>query len=290
LIEDNPHVFRAITLRSKREMDKPYRLENRGTLAEGLKRLSQGGIDVIVLDLNLPDSKGIATFFEVQRRAAAVPIIVLSAVEDEEVAVQAVKGGAQDYLFKSDIKNNVLFRSIRYAIERKKMEQELWRLSVTDSMTGLFNQRHFYEQVQHEVSRAIRAKSMLCLILLDIDNFKLYNDTRGHLAGDRILRSVGSIIKDSIREEMDLAFRYGGDEFAVILPSTGFHEAVLIASRIKEKTERLIGDIKITFGVSSVDDCRLPDELIARADRRLYENKERSAHSVGAQPGTGGNP
>ena len=288
LVEDNPSISRMIAIRSKRETNRLYRLERCCCLTDGLRRLSRGGIGLVVLDLNLPDSKGLDTFFAVQSQADAVPIIILSSVEDEDIALLAVKGGAQDYLFKSDIKNNVLFRSIRYAIERKRMERELWQLSVTDSITGLFNQRHFLDQIRHEVHRALRSKLMLSLILLDIDNFKFYNDTRGHLAGDDILRRVGLIINDSVRQDTDLAFRYGGDEFSVILTSTGFHEAMLIAHRIKKKIETQIGEITISFGASSVEGCRFPEELIARADRALYENKANGGQNAVYQPGNRG--
>ena len=105
--------------------------------------------------------------------------------------------------------------------------------AITDKLTGLHNQAYFKHFIDFEIKRSMRQKSHLALLMMDIDDFKQYNDRLGHLAGDRILSEIGKLIKEKIRE-IDLAVRYGGEEFAVVLPDTGFDDAVKIAERIRQ--------------------------------------------------------
>ena len=157
--------------------------------------------------------------------------------------------------------------------ERKRAEEELMRLSITDSLTGLFNQRHFFKKIKEEVERAKRMFYPLCLIIFDIDGFKIYNDTRGHLAGDEVLRTIGEITNSSIRKDVDSAFRYGGDEFAIILPYSNEDDASFVGERIKERIERVIEDIKISLGISTLGEGLSVEDIINSADLAMYSKK-----------------
>jgi diguanylate cyclase (GGDEF)-like protein/PAS domain S-box-containing protein len=164
--------------------------------------------------------------------------------------------------------------------DRKRIEEELKRISITDSLTGLFNQRHFFQRIAEETNRAKRMSYQICLMIFDIDNFKHYNDTNGHLAGNEILKKIGRIVGSAIRTNMDTAFRYGGDEFAVILPNTTTAESESIAGRIKRKMDASLGGLTISIGISSMSDHESVEEFINAADKAMYRAKSAGGEAV----------
>ncbi len=159
--------------------------------------------------------------------------------------------------------------------ERKKLEEDLWILSITDSLTGLYNQRHFYKKIEEELVRARRMSYPICLMILDLDNFKKYNDRYGHLKGDDVLRKIGGIIKKTIRKKIDSAFRYGGDEFAVILPNAKKEVAFKVAKRIKNTVNKRFDDesIGISFGIELLTDNLNVEDFVRAADVAMYKDK-----------------
>jgi diguanylate cyclase (GGDEF)-like protein/PAS domain S-box-containing protein len=161
----------------------------------------------------------------------------------------------------------------REITENKKMERELTRLSITDDLTGLFNQRHFTEEIEHEVDRAKRMGYPLCLVILDVDDFKTYNDTYGHLKGNEILKGIGEIIRLSVRKDVDSAYRFGGDEFAVILPYAERNTVIEIIERIGTRTARDLDGITISSGIAQLTEGTTVRDLIHSADTSMYEQK-----------------
>ncbi len=157
--------------------------------------------------------------------------------------------------------------------ERKRMEEELKHISITDSLTELFNQRHFFQRIKEETDRAKRMSYQVCLMIFDIDNFKRYNDTKGHLAGNEMLRKIGRIIRSAIRANVDTAFRYGGDEFAVILPNTTATEVESVARRVKKKIDTSLGGLTISIGISSMSAEGSVEDFINAADKAMYRAK-----------------
>ena len=149
---------------------------------------------------------------------------------------------------------------------------DVYKRQITDSLTGLYNQRHFYSRLKDEILRAKRQKLPLALILLDLDNFKAYNDTYGHLAGDDAIRNAGKLINVSIREGVDSAYRYGGDEFAIILVGAGLSIAEEIVKRIRDSFTAN-GDITASVGYTQFSSGMSIKDFVAEADKNLYAAK-----------------
>lgn len=169
----------------------------------------------------------------------------------------------------------------------RESEQRYRELSITDGLTGLYNSRHFFDQIQVEMERAQRYLHPLSLLLLDVDNFKLFNDTYGHLEGDRVLSGLAQVIRDSVRHA-DTAYRYGGEEFVALLPETDSEEAVRVAERLRASFEKKVfspsgGEqvsMTISIGVSQLqpgDDARA---LVRRADAGTYAAKLQGKNCV----------
>jgi len=158
--------------------------------------------------------------------------------------------------------------------ERKKWEEEIRKLSITDNLTGLYNQRFFYEQLDQEVARAKRHNSDLTLLMVDLDGFKILNDTRGHLVGDKVLQKLGELIQKCLRTN-DQAFRYGGDEFCLILPETEINGAVIVAERLLGLIRQKLRSYRITLSIGIVKYQQKYDTkaFIHYADQSLYVAK-----------------
>lgn len=167
--------------------------------------------------------------------------------------------------------------------EKKKLEMELvkknellGKLAITDSLTDLFNSRHFHDQVKRELSRLRRNRGRkLSLILLDIDHFKILNDTEGHQMGDHVLRSLGQVIKVCIRKDVDSGFRYGGDEFVIMLPDTDKTQAKVAAERIQKQFSAFkFGETGLSMGIAEATPEEDDKSLIKRADEAMYHSKK----------------
>ena len=171
--------------------------------------------------------------------------------------------------------------------ELRESEKRYRELSITDSLTKLFNSRHFFRQLRQEIERAKRYEEPLSLILLDIDNFKGYNDTYGHLEGDRVLAVLAEVIRETLRSA-DSAYRYGGEEFTVILPETEGENALLVAERLRKCFEETVlsplprSEVHMTVSVGVTQ--YIPGEedsvLIKRADSAMYTAKTSGKNRV----------
>jgi len=169
----------------------------------------------------------------------------------------------------------------------RKKNKELHELSITDSLTGLYNRKHLMETLDNEVARSKRHKHDFAVLVIDIDHFKEYNDTYGHLAGDEVLSRLGSVFKKSVRS-CDYVARYGGEEFILVLPEIGPEDGVKAAERIRKKVvkENFAGDgepreVTVSVGVASYPkDGDDPQAIIRHADAALYKSKESGRNRV----------
>lgn len=167
--------------------------------------------------------------------------------------------------------------------EKKKLEMELVKkneqlskLAITDSLTELYNSRHFHDQIKRELSRLKRnPERKLSLVLLDLDHFKELNDTEGHQMGDQVLRSLGQVIRICLRKDIDMGFRYGGDEFVMILPDTDKHQAVIAAERIQKQFKNFcFGKTSLSMGIVEAEIGENDQSILKRADEAMYKSKK----------------
>jgi diguanylate cyclase (GGDEF)-like protein/PAS domain S-box-containing protein len=198
-------------------------------------------------------------------------------IRDEEIAVRT-KSGKKVYLsltlskLRDDSGRVIGTVGVSKDIsKRKKLERELRRLSITDSLSGLYNQSHFYERLEIEKERAIRLGHPLSMLLFDLDKFKELNDTLGHTEGDVVLRKIGGVIFETIRKEVDSGFRYGGDEFCILLPGADKKRARLFAERLRKSVEDLnLHSVTISIGITEFTPLNHSQQIVQEADSAMY--------------------
>lgn len=279
LVEDNPGDVRLVK-ELLAEGGEQFCLILADRLESAVSILERQDITAVLLDLQLPDGAGLESLHIIHAVALDVPIVVLSNLADERFAVQSVQHGAQDFLVKSHVNGHLLMRSLRYAIERKRMEERLNYIAHHDSLTGLANRKHFYDRLKNAMALARRQSGLLALLLIDLNGFKAINDTLGHHVGDLLLQSVAQRLRECIRET-DCAARIGGDEFTIIL--TGIHteeDVATATAKILESMERpflietsvlhVYASIGISLYPSDADNL---ETLMRHADAAMYQTK-----------------
>lgn len=250
-------------------------------LSTGLAQLDAGGIDVVLLDLSLPDADGLTTLVKVREQEPDIPIVVLTGHDDEQLAVEAMKSGAQDYLVKGQIDNQILVRALRYAIERHRL---LRSLSLTDDLTGLYNRRGFIMLAEQHIKLAQRTESDFLLFFADMDGLKQINDALGHKEGAMALVRTAELLKSTFRES-DIMARIGGDEFTILATNAVDDSGEDIIARLQENLDAYNArssapyKLSISVGVARYDfkSKASLEDVMARADQAMYEQK-RSKH------------
>lgn len=288
IVEDNPDyaVLTAEMLRDRWGARAP--IEDVGTITDAVARIADGDVDCILLDLTLPDSDGLAGLGRLRAQAPTIPIVVLSGIDDEAVAVEAVRDGADDYLLKGRVDTELLTRSIKYSIERKRVQEELERLALLDGLTNLANRTLLADRLARAVARAERDPQAIAVFVCDLDDFKLINDSLGHDAGDLVLREVAERLLEAMRPSDSVA-RIGGDEFVIVCEGIDEREAVDVAARITDAMstaidvagEPLYVTASIGIAVAVAGSALTPEELIRNADAAMYSIKQRggAAHA-----------
>ena len=281
-VEDNPGDAILVREMLRDASRDGFVLENADRLSTAVACLLDGAVDCVLLDLSLPDAEGLEALAQVRTVALDVPIIVLSGRSDEVLAVQAVHEGAQDYLIKGQVDARLLSRSINYAIERKRAEVELAHQAMHDALTGLPNRALFYDRLGQALNRVGRHSDAVAVLFLDLDRFKLVNDSLGHGAGDRLLVAVAERLSRMLRAG-DTAARFGGDEFVILCEDvSGERQAMAIAERIAAELDApftIDSDevfVRTSVGIAlAIEAGARPEALIRDADAAMYRAKER---------------
>src|SRR5689334_21915571 len=227
LIEDNPGDARLIELMLAEDPESPFRLSCVDRLSCGLEALEAEKPGLVLLDLSLPDSHGLETFDKVFAHSPTVPIIVLTGNDDQMIALNAVKTGAQDYLVKGKLDRELLVRAMQYSIERKRYQEQLEHQANYDALTGLPNRNLLHDRLKQAVF-AQRAVRSIAVVFIDLDHFKFVNDSLGHNIGDELLKSMAERLRTVLRPG-DTVARLGGDEFVLILNDQSNEEVIFRA-------------------------------------------------------------
>jgi two-component system chemotaxis family response regulator WspR len=268
---------------------------------------------VILQDLVMPGVDGLSLVAQYRKHATTrdVPVIVLSSKEEAVVKSQAFAVGANDYLVKLPDKielvariryhsrsytnlrqRDAAYRALRESQQRLvELNLELQRLSRVDGLTGLNNRRYLDEFLQAEWRRAIRDRAPLAVLMMDIDDFKRYNDTYGHVAGDEALKKVGETLRNLLKRPADMAARYGGEEFTAVLPATSLAGAQQLAEQLRaliesRDIEHRASSVGSRLTVSIGGAALLPERtesiatLLEAADRALYQAKGQGKNRV----------
>ena len=237
--------------------------------------------DAVILHLDRHDGHNPQAIRAINELLSDIPLVICGDSDDEDAAVQTLTFGAQDYVVMDNTDANTLIRSIRFAIERKRMERELHGLVHYDSLTGLPNRQLLLDRLTQAIAQATRQETLVGLLLLDLDRFKLVNDTLGHEFGDKLLTEVARRVNDCIRDSDTMA-RLGGDEFVVVLNGiNGAQDAAKVAKKINDKLSKpIVIEGHEVFATTSIGISLFPNDgmdknaLITNADLAMYRAKE----------------
>jgi diguanylate cyclase (GGDEF)-like protein len=294
LIVDDSPIVRALVGGYLRNAG--FSVEEAGDGAEALRRLESHTFDVIITDLRMPELDGFGLLEAVKRKNAGPEVILLTGTHAHDMgsAIRALRLGAHDFLTKPPSGPDEVIVTVDRAVEKKRLREantrlmrELEALSRTDPLTGALNRGAFEEALRREAHRARRYNFPLSLVMMDLDHFKSINDTYGHRVGDGVLQQFVARMGTVFRET-DAMHRYGGEEFAALLPHTPSDGALDAARRIVQATAATpfaVGTLTLQVTASAgVATAKLDDidgiDLVTRADAALYEAKRGGRNRV----------
>jgi diguanylate cyclase (GGDEF)-like protein len=284
IVDDAPDTLEIIQKLLRFE---GYDVTTTSTGEEGVKKVEEEKPEVVLMDISLPGIDGTEALRRIRKINPLQCVIMLTAFATVDNAVQALKEGASDFV-KKPFENEHLIHIVNQSLakyrtwkEKEKLEEEVKRLSITDDLTGLYNHRYFFKTLEAELARLKRQKTSLSLLMFDLDNFKRYNDLYGHLEGDKVLRKIGGIVKNSIRSNVDSGYRYGGDEFAALLIGASVDQALTIAERIRSSIEQAgYRNITVSIGLAEYKDHFDLEGFVKSADDAMYVSKHSGGNQV----------
>jgi diguanylate cyclase (GGDEF)-like protein len=288
VVDDAPSNLVILTESLRSEFD--IRIATSGP--EALRLVDETPPDLILLDILMPEMDG----YEVCRRLKAhpatrnIPIIFLTAKGDVSDETMGLAIGAVDYIVKP-VSVPIVQARVRAHVELKRRGDLLETLSLRDGLTGIPNRRRLDDCLERSWRQALRNGTSLALIMADIDYFKAYNDTYGHMAGDECLRAVARTLAGVVKRPGDLVARFGGEEFAIVLEDTTLSGALHLAESMRlaiealgmENTGSSVSEVvTVTLGAASIIPTpeQHPDSLLAMADRKLYEAKQAGRNRI----------
>ncbi len=252
---------------------------------DALEKLQKNQFDIIITDINMPRMDGIELTKQVKADFEDVDVLTVTGYETEYKYTDVIEIGASDFISKP-FNINELEAKINRIIRERELRAELTRLSIRDGLTGLYNRRYFDDNLKREAIRAFRQHYGLFLLLLDVDNFKEYNDKFGHQKGDALLRELARLMMLYSRDNVDSVYRYGGDEFAVIIPHAEFKQAIIVARRLRSKFNASnLGPASLSMGMAELEGGLETlendlENLLRSADQHLYLAKNNGGDRI----------
>ncbi|CAN5479818.1 diguanylate cyclase [soil metagenome] len=253
---------------------------------EGIQAARESRPDIILLDVLMPGISGheVCARLKADPATNKIPVIFITALSDATQEIRGLEAGAVDYVTKP-INPAVVRARVQIQMELRNARMQLEQLATTDGLTGLANRRHFDERIKAEFERLRRAGTALSVLMIDVDHFKLFNDSYGHLAGDECLKHLAAVIRRMVRRPADLGARFGGEEFICLLPEVDHAGALAVAENIRAGVEALAIEhrrsstgtcVTISVGIATCH-CgaeSTSNQLMATADEALYAAKE----------------
>lgn len=301
LIVEDDVMYREYTILALQRAFLNIQIKEADSVDSALALLLHEKFDCVLLDYLLPDGSGADLLQQLSQYQRTCPVILLTGLDDDQIGLNALQAGAEDYLVKGETTPFSLKRSIRHAVERfarrtefedlvsklhetntalKTANEKLADLVVTDSLTGIPNRRAFHDRLNQLIFEGRRGRHF-ALIMADIDHFKKFNDTYGHQTGDQILTTVAQTLSTTARET-DLVARYGGEEFCILLTDIDEDLALRQAERLRRSIHSISKyEITMSFGVCIASkSLNSSDLLIKAADAALYHAKNNGRDRV----------
>ena len=284
LIVDDDHSILRLLGTALETFGHDYESAEDGCVA--VEKLKNESFAVVITDMMMPNMDGMELLKHIKEHYPRTDVIVVTGHTETYRYTDVIKSGASDFISKP-FNIDELEAKLNRVIREQKLIHKLEHLSMCDVLTDLFNRRCFDAKLKEEIPRAHRQGYTVFLAIVDVDRFKEYNDNFGHMAGDLVLQAIGKILVHCTRENVDWSFRYGGDEFAIILPYTTYDQAVHIAERILERyNESNFSYTSLSIGLAQfVRDSERDwkediENLISRADKALYKSKQAGGDQV----------
>lgn len=284
LIVDDDDAIKNVTEEFLEESG--YITKSASSAEEALKILKGFKADIVLTDITMQGMDGLE-LTKMIKQTCSIEVIVMTGYIADHSYEEAINAGASDFIFKPfkfeelNLRLKRVIKEMNLKRTHAEMIKKLEALAITDGLTGLYNLRHFYHQLKNEIERQCRYQSPLSLLILDIDHFKEFNDKWGHLEGDQVLIKLAEVINSCLRS-MDSAYRYGGEEFTVILPETELKKACVVGERIRETFSRQLFNpvpdknifVTISIGITEYTDKDDMTSFIKRADDALFSSKK----------------
>lgn len=289
LIVDDDSLFRSTLVGMLSDTFTCFEVDSGQKAVDFCRRLQQP--DVILMDYNMPKVSGADACKRLQNIAQLkhVPVVFLTAENDPELQHRCWQAGASDFVVKPVVSEALKHRLI-HQIQVKQRETHLESLACTDPLTGVYNREYLKQHIPPLLRELNREHRSLSVLMIDIDDFKKYNDNYGHIEGDRVLKKVAHSLKQVVNRPFDNVIRYGGEEFIVVLPRTNLEGAKLIAHKMSRAVERLLiennyspyGRVTVSIGVAASKEHATLDfvDIVKKADKAMYKAKVSGKNNV----------
>jgi diguanylate cyclase (GGDEF)-like protein len=281
LVDDEQETLDLI---SEFLVEKGFDLTQAANGEQAMSLVEKDVFHIAIVDLHLPGMTGSELLKLVKKQRAHIQVIMITGYGTIRDAVECMKLGASDFITKPILLDH-LHLTIERIIEESRLKEEAElaayykTLSRTDELTGLYNFRHLITMLKSEATRHVRYSRIMSLAMIDIDNFKNYNDSKGHEEGNELLTQLAHIFRHNTRN-CDILARYGGEEFVIIFPETSLEEALVVSERIC-KTVVVSLDVSVTIGIAGLPQHSVDfNDLLRMADRAMYWGKHHGKNQI----------